>query len=187
MMNIYARYFHFPALHLEVDAALILFAVAIAAGSACLGAISAVRRAVRLAPAEAMRPEPPATFPAGLLERFGLRTLLSPASRMIMRNLDRRRWRAFFSALAVALSVAIVVSGRYAIDAVDRLVSVQFHTSPARGRDRGLPGAAASASPPRTGAACRRSARRAVSRGPGTPALGTPIAQIAVLGLPAGC
>jgi putative ABC transport system permease protein len=47
---------------------------------------------------------------------------------MIIRNLDRRRWRAFFSALAVALSVAIVVSGRYAIDAVDRLVSVQFHT-----------------------------------------------------------
>ena len=46
---------------------------------------------------------------------------------MIVRNLDRRRWRAFFSALAVALSVAIVVSGRYAIDAVDRLVSVQFH------------------------------------------------------------
>ena len=47
---------------------------------------------------------------------------------MIVRNLDRRRWRAFFAALAVALSVAIVVSGRYSIDAVNRLVSVQFHT-----------------------------------------------------------
>jgi putative ABC transport system permease protein len=47
---------------------------------------------------------------------------------MIIRNLDRRRWRAFFASLAVALSVAIVVSGRYSIDAVNRLVSVQFHT-----------------------------------------------------------
>ncbi|MBZ5605230.1 MAG: FtsX-like permease family protein, partial [Acidobacteriia bacterium] len=128
MMNIYARYFHFPSLRLQADAALILIAVAIAAGSACLGAISAVRRAVALAPADAMRPEPPPTFRAGLLERIGLRTLLSPASRMIVRNLDRRRWRAAFSALAVALAVAIVVSGRYAIDAVERLVSVQFHT-----------------------------------------------------------
>jgi putative ABC transport system permease protein len=128
MMNIYARYFHFPELRLQADARLILFAVAIAAGSACLGAISAVRRAVALAPAEAMRPEPPSTFRPGLLEGLGLRALLSPASRMIVRNLDRRRWRAFLSALAVALSVAIVVSGRYAIDAVDRLVSVQFHT-----------------------------------------------------------
>jgi putative ABC transport system permease protein len=128
MMNIYARYFHFPELSLQADARLTLFAAAIAAGAACLGAISAVRRAVALAPAEAMRPEPPATFRPGLLERIGLRTLLSPASRMIVRNLDRRRWRAAFSALAVALSVAIVVSGRYAIDAVDRLVSIQFHT-----------------------------------------------------------
>jgi putative ABC transport system permease protein len=128
MMNIYARYFHFPELRLQADARLILLAVAIAAGSALLGAISAVRRAVALAPAEAMRPEPPATFRPGVLERIGLRTLMAPASRMIVRNLDRRRWRAVFSALAVALSVAIVVSGRYAIDAVDRLVSVQFHT-----------------------------------------------------------
>ena len=127
MMNIYARYFHFPALHLRVDAPLILIAVAIAAGSACLGAMSAVRRAVALAPAEAMRPEPPAAFHPGLIERIGLRTLLAPASRMIVRNLDRRRGRAFFSALAVALSVAIVVSGRYSIDAVEQLVSVQFH------------------------------------------------------------
>ncbi len=129
MMNIYARYFHFPELRLQVDTRLILFAVAIAAGSACLGAITAVRRAVALAPAEAMRPEPPATFRPGLLERIGLRNLLAPASRMIVRNLDRRRWRAGFSVLAVALSIAIVVSGRYAIDAVDRLVSVQFNTA----------------------------------------------------------
>ena len=128
MMNIYARYFHFPALQLKPDAPLILIAVAIAAGSACLGAVTAVRHAVSFAPAEAMRPEPPATFRPGLLERLGLRTLLMPASRMIVRNLDRRRGRAFFSGLTVTLSVAIIVSGRYSIDAVERLVSVQFHT-----------------------------------------------------------
>jgi putative ABC transport system permease protein len=128
MMDIYARYFHFPVLRLQIDARLILLAIAIAAGSACLGAISAVRRAVALAPAEAMRPEPPATFRPGWLERLGLRALLSPASRMIVRNLSRRPWRALFSALAVALSIAIIVSGRYAIDAVNRLVSVQFYT-----------------------------------------------------------
>jgi putative ABC transport system permease protein len=128
MMNIYARYFHFPALELRVDASLILVAAAIAAGSACGGAITAVRRSVNLAPAEAMRPEPPATFHPGWLERIGLRAVMTPAFRMIVRNLDRRSGRAFFSALAVALSVAIVVAGRYSIDAVERLVSVQFHT-----------------------------------------------------------
>lgn len=128
MMKIYARYFHFPYLRLEIDAPLILTAVSIAAGAACLGAITAVHKAVALAPAEAMRPEPPATFRPGLLERAGLRKLLAPATRMIVRNLDRRRWRATFSALAVALSVAIIVSGRYSIDAINQLVTVQFHT-----------------------------------------------------------
>lgn len=44
MMHIYARYFHFPELRLQADARLILLAVAIAAGSACLGAISAASR-----------------------------------------------------------------------------------------------------------------------------------------------
>ncbi len=126
LMDIYTQYFHFPELRLQADARVILFAVAIAAGSACLGAIAAVRRAVALAPAEAMRPEPPATFRPGFLERAGLRDLLSPASRMIVRNLDRRRWRALFSAIAVALSFAIVVAGRYSIDAVNQLVSIQF-------------------------------------------------------------
>jgi putative ABC transport system permease protein len=128
MMSIYERYFHFPALPLQIDAELILTAASIAAASACLGAIAAVRRAASLPPAEAMRPEPPASFHAGLLERLGLRAVLGPASRMIVRNLTRRRWRAFFSALAVALALAIVVSGRYAIDAVNHLVKVQFET-----------------------------------------------------------
>jgi putative ABC transport system permease protein len=128
MMNIYARYFRFPALRLQVDTGLILLATGIAGGAACLGAMSAVRRAVALAPAEAMRPEPPATFRPGILERLGFRVLLTPASRMILRNLDRRRWRALVSILAIALAVAIVVSGRYSIDAVHRLVSVQFQT-----------------------------------------------------------
>lgn len=127
LMVTYARYFHFPELRLQADARLILIAVGIAGASACLGAISGVRRAVALPPAEAMRPEPPATFRPGILERIGLRTLLSPVTRMIVRNLDRRRWRASFSILAVALSIAILVSGRYSIDAINRLVSVQFH------------------------------------------------------------
>ena len=127
MMDVYGRYFHFPELRLRIDAPLILLAIAIASGSAVLGAVSGVQRAVALAPAEAMRPEPPAAFRPGLLERMGLRTLLRPASRMIIRNLDRRPVRAFLSALAVALAVAIVVAGRYSIDAINQLVSVQFY------------------------------------------------------------
>ena len=128
MTTIYARYFHFPSLRLQIDAPLLMFAVLIGAGSACLGAVSAVRRAVALAPAEAMRPEPPVRFRLGLVERFRLQSWLSPATRMIVRNLERRRWRAILSATAIALAAAIVVVGRYGVDSVERIVSVQFRT-----------------------------------------------------------
>ncbi|HYL36956.1 MAG TPA: FtsX-like permease family protein, partial [Bryobacteraceae bacterium] len=126
LTGIYAQYFHFPVLQLRLDPQVLLLAAGISAASACLGALSAVRRAVALAPAEAMRPEAPATFRPGWLERFSLWTLLSPASRMIVRNLERRPWKAFFSALGVALAVSILVVGRFAIDSVERLVDVQF-------------------------------------------------------------
>ncbi len=128
MMSVYARYFHFPALQLQINSSLILFAVILAGACACVGALTAVRKAVALAPAEAMRPESPIAFRPGLIERIGLTRFFGAVSRMIMRNLDRRRARASLAALAVALSVAIVVAGRYSIDAVNRLVEIQFET-----------------------------------------------------------
>ena len=127
LTDIYARFFHFPSLRLQADLRMWLFAAGISAGSACLGAAAAVRNAVALAPTEAMRPEPPARFRLGLIERIGLQSWLSPASRMIVRNLGRRRWKAFLSALAVALATSILVVARFAIDAVNRIVDVQFH------------------------------------------------------------
>ena len=124
---LFARYFRFPSLRLQPDLRVILVAVGISGAAACLGALSAVRRAVSLAPAEAMRPEPPPRFHAGLIERLGLRAFLTPASRMIVRNLDRRRARAFLSSLAVGFAVAILVVGWYRIDAVNQLADVQFN------------------------------------------------------------
>ena len=82
--GVYARYFHFPVLRLQPNSFLLLSAVAVGAGAACIGALSAARRALALAPAEAMRPEPPEKFRAGVLEHSGLMTWLAPATRMIV-------------------------------------------------------------------------------------------------------
>lgn len=123
----YAMFFHFPYLQFQPDLGLILLAVAISAGAASLGALQALRAAVALAPADAMRPEPPASFRPSLLERTSLWKLASPALRMIIRNIDRRRWKAFFTVLAMACAAAIIVVGRYATDAIDYMVNLQFH------------------------------------------------------------
>ena len=73
----YRDYFHFPQLALVLDPGLLLIAVAISMVVAGVGALAAVRRAVALPPAEAMRPEPPARFRAGFIERAGFVRLLS--------------------------------------------------------------------------------------------------------------
>ena len=124
--DIYARYFHFPDLHLRVESAVMLSAVLIGCGAASLGALSAVLRAVSLAPADAMRPEAPAAFYGGALERSGIFNLLSPASRMIVRNMARRPWKTAASTIGMALAVAILLVGRYTFDAVQNVVDLEF-------------------------------------------------------------
>jgi putative ABC transport system permease protein len=113
-------------LRYETDWRVVLAAALISFAAATLGALSAVRRAVGLPPAEAMRPEQPARFRPLLLERVGLRTLLPVTGRMIVRNLERHPLKAVMGALGISLSVALLVVGFYFFDAVERVVAVQF-------------------------------------------------------------
>ncbi|MEO0804167.1 MAG: FtsX-like permease family protein [Cyanobacteria bacterium J06642_2] len=124
----YTNFFHFPLLRYEAGRELILSAIAVSAGAAIFGAFTAVRQAVSLPPAEAMRPEQPAQFRPTLVERLGLQRWFSPASRIILRNLERRPLQAFFSITGIAFAVAILVIGRYFIDVTDLLVDVQFRS-----------------------------------------------------------
>ncbi len=128
LAEVYKQFFRFPELQFEVGIRTAGAAIAISAGAAFLGAILAVRRVVALPPAEAMRPEPPANFRAGLLERMGLHKLLSPALRMIVRNIERRPWKAALSILGIALAVAVLIVGRYSFDALDYIIEVHFRT-----------------------------------------------------------
>ena len=45
---------------------------------------------------------------------------------MLFRNIERRPVRAAFSALAIALACALLVVGRFSLDALDRTIRVQF-------------------------------------------------------------
>ena len=129
LAEVYKQFFRFPVLQFEVGLETAGLAIAISAGAAFLGAILAVRRAVALPPAEAMRPEPPANFSTGLLERIGLQRIVSPAARMIVRNIERRKWKAALSILGIALAVAVLIVGRYSFDALDYIIEVHFRTA----------------------------------------------------------
>lgn len=128
LAELYRQFFHFPSLQFQIHPDMVAVAILISAGAAVFGAVTAVRRVVKLPPAEAMRPEPPAQFHSGLLDRIGLQRLLSPAARMIVRNLERRSLKAFLSVVGIAFAVAILVVGRYSLDALDYIIEVHYRT-----------------------------------------------------------
>ena len=124
----YTQYYQFPAVQYRAELGLMLGAVAVSGIAALIGAFNAVRGVVALPPAEAMRPEPPASFRPTLVERLGLQRWLSPSGRIILRNLERRPWQALLAIVGIALAVAILVVGGYFGNAIDHIMTVQFNT-----------------------------------------------------------
>jgi putative ABC transport system permease protein len=112
-------------IHVQPNVAAV--AMLIAGGAAIVGAMGAVWRAVSLQPAEAMRPEPPASFKPTMLERIGLGRLVPNIARMVLRELERHPVKTAFSVLAIAMSVGIIVVGNFMQDSVDYVMQSQFH------------------------------------------------------------
>jgi putative ABC transport system permease protein len=128
LAQVYARFYQFPVLRYEPQPGIVALAVAIAGGAALFGAWDAARRAMALPPAEAMRPEAPARIQVGWLERLAGRRLAAPATRILLRNLERRPWKAVLSVVGIALAASIVVLGWYMFDAIEFMKNVQFRT-----------------------------------------------------------
>ena len=126
MTAMYADYFRFPVLTYRTSPLLVIYSILFTLGSAAVGAISAVRTAVMLPPAEAMRPEAPASFKPGLLERSGLKEYLSPENRIVVRNLSRQPVKALLSVFGISLASALLFTGYYFYDAINQIIEVQF-------------------------------------------------------------
>jgi putative ABC transport system permease protein len=60
---------------------------------------------------------------------MGLGRVLSPAGRMILRNVERTPVRSLISAVGVAFSVAILVIGLFMFDGVDYMMDLQFRVA----------------------------------------------------------
>lgn len=125
MAVFYARFFRFPALVFELEPAVAVGGGAVAVLAAIAGALGTLRRVVAMPPIVAMTPEVPA-FRRTLLDRLGITPLLSPAVRMIVRNLIKRPLRSALASAGMALAVAVVVVGGSSADGLHRMRDVQF-------------------------------------------------------------
>jgi putative ABC transport system permease protein len=124
--DMYAHYYRFPVFASRLDATAFIVAVSISALAAAIGATTAIWRAVSIPPAEAMRPEGPAEFRPGILERLHLQRRLALAARIIVRNLERHPAKTGLSALGIGLAVATLLVGRFFVDAMRFMADAQF-------------------------------------------------------------
>lgn len=126
LAGIYARFFRFPLLEYPLDTGVIALAILAAGGAAVAGTLGAVRSAMRLPPAEAMRPEAPAAFRPTLAEGLGIQHFFSNAFRMILRGLERQPGRSILSGVGLALAAAVYMLGSFGHDVFEEVVELQF-------------------------------------------------------------
>ena len=126
LVRIYGDFYNFAELVYVFRTENALSAVLLSAGAAVFGALAAVRHAVLLPPAEAMRPETPALYRPGLFDRWAVGKSISVPVRIIVRNIERRPWKSAISVTMISLSIAILISGRYTYDAVEKMSEVEF-------------------------------------------------------------
>jgi len=126
LVEMYHRFFRFPDLSFRLDRAALPVAVLVSAAAATVGVFSSVRRAARLPPAEAMRPEPPASYRAALVERTGIGRVLSHTFRIAVRNIERRPMQAIFTVTGLALATGILIVPNCFRDGVFEILDFQW-------------------------------------------------------------
>ncbi len=129
LIGLYNQYFRFPILIYSIAPRVILGATTMTLLAAGGGALTAVRRAVRVPPAEAMRPEAPAQYRRTIFETPLIARHLGTAGRMVVRNVSRHPVRAAASIFGIAFAVAILMIGLVFTDAIDQLITTQFFIS----------------------------------------------------------
>ena len=124
--ELYLSFYRFPYLDYVLAPSVLGTALFVSVGAALAGTLHAIRRAVALPPAVAMRPAPPVLYRETLVERLGLKRWFSQPTRMIVRQLQRRPAKALLTVVGVAAASMILVLGQFSSDAIDYIIRIQF-------------------------------------------------------------
>lgn len=119
LIDLYATVFRFPDLAFRLSASIVVSGLLVSAVSAVAGALLAVRAAIRLPPAEAMRPPAPLAYRRSVVERLGLDVVAGPSGMMVWRELRRRPLRTALSAIGISGAIALLILGRFGLDSME--------------------------------------------------------------------
>ena len=126
MLAMYAEFFHLPQMPQRVDLTVGANAILFSLLAGALGASLAVRTAVLMPPAAAMRPPAPAKYKTAAIERWGIMHWFNQTTLMVFREIWRRPGRTALSSLGIALALSIVILGRFGYDAYGPMMMIQF-------------------------------------------------------------
>lgn len=125
--SLYKMFYEFPDLQNQVYPGLYAAGLLVSMSCALVGSVHGARTALKLKPAEAMRPRPPAKGGAIWLEHIGpLWKRLSFGWRLVLRNIFRNRLRTMVGVFAAAMGAALLVCGFMLANAIDYLIDFQF-------------------------------------------------------------
>ncbi len=119
VLGLYADLFRFPELTFRMSVPLVASGLLVSTLAAVGGALLAVRRAVKLPPAEAMRPPSPARYRRGLVERLGLGAVVGVNGLIVLREIERRPLRTVLSSVGIAGGVALIILGHFGLDSLN--------------------------------------------------------------------
>lgn len=127
MTSEYTRFFRFPTIEYEFATRHASLAIFVGTAAAFVGTFAAIRKAISLQPAEAMRPAAPKDYRGLIGERLRLSRWLSPIGLMIVRRLETNRLATSLSVLGMSLGVAILVLGSFFQDTINYVIDLQFN------------------------------------------------------------
>ncbi len=121
------EFFHVPETYEGFSLYYLLLGLIISLAIFLVAGYQGCKYALRLKPAEAMRPPAPISGKKTVLEKIGLfSAMLTIQGKMAVRNLGRNRSRSAFLFLGMTLSCAVVIVTWSLNDIIDKLVFYQY-------------------------------------------------------------
>ncbi|MDH3701305.1 MAG: ABC transporter permease [Alphaproteobacteria bacterium] len=124
--QLYAELYRFPFLLFQPGPSAFVIAGLFSLSATFLGAMGAVWRAVRLPPAEAMRPPVPPLYTKAQLGTGRRARWFDQPTRIILRQLLRAPLRSFLTTAGVAMAIGVLISSMQWIDSINRIIDVFF-------------------------------------------------------------
>lgn len=129
MSNLYQVVYSLPYMHYLLNSEVIVLAAIVSFGVAIVGTLHAVSKAVKMPPAQGMRPELPTSYKPTVIERLGLQNQFSQPSRMVLRHIERRPWKSALTTLGISFACGIMMVSGFQEGAINEMVEVQYNMS----------------------------------------------------------